>query len=110
MSLHQISHPWEVQNVEDGILVKIRYRDLDLQSLSVLTEELFELVQESDQSKLYLDFGEVDCLPSLAVGKLIALDRKLREAGSHQLVLWNVHATTHEVFEAEGWPDEPNLE
>jgi anti-anti-sigma factor len=104
-----LSHLWEVQNVEDGILVKIRYRDLDLQSLSVMAEELFDLVQESDRSKLYLDFGEVDCLPSLAVGKLFALDRKLRQTGG-RLVLWNVHSVTHEVFEAEGWPEEPVAE
>ncbi len=106
MALHILTHPWEVQNVEDGLLVKIRYRDLDLKSLSVLAEELYDLVLESDRSKLYLDFGEVDCLPCLAVGKLFALDRRLREIGG-RLVLWNVHPTAHEVFQAEGWPEEP---
>ena len=36
MSLHFCSHPWEVQDMEDGTLIAFRQRDLDPETVSVL--------------------------------------------------------------------------
>ena len=110
MSLRILSHPWEVQDLEDALLVKITPRDLDVGTVSVLTDELFELAQESGQRCLSLDFAEVHVLPSMVVGKLFALDRRLREVGG-QLFLCNLEPSISELLQAEscpgGWTDEP---
>jgi anti-anti-sigma factor len=102
MSLHVLTHPWQVQDFEHGLLVKIAQRDLDVSTISVLADELFELVQESGQPNLSLEFGEVHVLPAVAVGKLFALERRLRDAGG-QLVLCNVEPAVKELLRAEGW-------
>ena len=102
MSLHILSHPWEVQEVEDGILVKITPQDLDVQTIAILTDELFELAQESGQRTLYLDFREVDLVPSILIGKLFALDRNLREVEGC-LVLCNLNPVLTELLQVERW-------
>jgi anti-anti-sigma factor len=103
MSLHVLSHPWEVQEVEFGVLVKLNPRDLDVRTVSILPDELFELALESDRPKLYLDFTRISVVPSLVPGKLVALDRRLREHGG-RIVLCHLRPAVQELFEAEGWP------
>ncbi len=102
MSLHAITHPWEVQDLDDGPLVRLTPRDLDAGTLAVLADELFELFRESGRRHLTLDFAEVGTLSASAVGKLFALDRQLREAGG-QLLLCNLDATLRELLQAESW-------
>jgi anti-anti-sigma factor len=104
MSLHVLSHPWEVQETENGSLVKITHRDLDVQTVSNLADELFELALESNGSNLYLDFEDVRFLASVVPGKLFALNRRLRETAK-RLVLCNVNPALKQVFPAEHWPD-----
>jgi anti-sigma B factor antagonist len=109
MSLHPFSHPWEVQHVEDGTSVKLSHRDLDVQTLLILPDELFELAQVSGRPRLYLDFGKVNLMTSVALGKLIVLDRRLREAG-RRLVLRNLSPALQEVFQAVNWPSDSTSE
>ena len=82
MSLYTLSHLWEVEDVEDGIAVRLTPRDLDVETLAILADELTELALESGRPKLYLDFGRVNLLTSVVIGKLFAVDRRLREAGA----------------------------
>jgi len=103
MSLYVLSHLWEVNDVEDGISVRLTHRDMDAQTLSILADELSELALESGRPTLYLDFGEVHLLTSVVIGKLFAVERRLREAGG-RLVLCNLDPTRREVFEAMSWP------
>jgi anti-sigma B factor antagonist len=103
MSLHVLRHPWQVQELGDGTSVQLGHRDLDAETLSILADELLELALESGRPKLYLDFGKVNFLTSVAVGKLIALDRKLREVGS-RLIPCNLNPVVEEVFQAVNWP------
>jgi len=105
MSLHVLSHPWEVKEVEDGTLVTITRRDLDVETASILANELCELALESGPPTLYLDFGQVSFLPSVFAGKLFALERLLRQSGG-RLVLCNLHPRLKEFLQAEGWPRE----
>lgn len=104
MSLHVLAHPWEVQEIEEGTLVKLRPRDLNVGTTSVLTNELFELALEAHRPHLFLDFTAVNCLSSMVVGKLFALDRRLRAVGG-RLCLRNLQPVVEEVLQAEGWPD-----
>jgi anti-anti-sigma factor len=100
MSFHLLSHPWEVQETENGTLVEITHRDLDVQTVSILTDELFELAQDSNGSNLYLDFEDVRFLASVVPGKLFALNRRLRETAKH-LVLCNLNPALTQLFPAE---------
>jgi len=104
MALHFVTHPWEVQDFEDGILVRYTQRDLDVHTAATLVDELTELALESGRPTLYLDLAEVHFLPSLVVGKLFALDRRLRAMDS-RLVLCNLSPTLAEFLQVAGWPD-----
>jgi CheY-like chemotaxis protein/anti-anti-sigma regulatory factor len=99
MSMHFISHRWEVTTVEDGIMVTFDQQDLDPPILSVMIDDLFELVQESGQSNLYLNFAKVHLLPSIAFAKLIALGDQLNQSGC-RLILCNVDHHLYEFLEA----------
>jgi anti-anti-sigma regulatory factor len=102
MSLHVLTHPWEVQDLEHGPLVRIHPRDLDAATISTLIDEMFELVQESGQPHLSLDFAAVHVLPALVVGKLFALQKRLEEAGG-RLLLCNLSPSIKELLQAESW-------
>jgi anti-anti-sigma regulatory factor len=86
MPMHFVSHPWQVQDVEDGTIVTLTEQDLQDAGL---TDDLCELALESGRPRLYLDLLEVRKLSSTVAGKLFALDRRLREAGG-RLVLSNL--------------------
>lgn len=96
MSMHFVSHPWEVQDVEDGTVVKLTERDFQEPGL---TDELLELALESGRPKLFLDLLEVRTISSSVAGKLFALDRQLREANG-RLVLTNLAPTLCEALQA----------
>ena len=109
MSLYALSHFWEVEDVEDGTSVKLTHRDLDVHTLSILADELAELALESGLPNLYLDFGNVNVMTSVFIGKLFAVERRLRERGG-RLILSNIDPALHEVFQAMNWPDDPTEE
>jgi anti-anti-sigma regulatory factor len=78
-------------------------------TVAILADELFELALESGRPRLYLDFGAVDVLASIVPGKLLALERRLREVGA-RLVPCNLNPVLQELFRAEGWPGGPTPE
>lgn len=93
MSFHFVSHPWCVQEIEDGTLVRISVRDLDDATIAILVDDLFDLSLAEGRPNLYLDFQEIRVFPNSLTGQLIALDEKLREVGG-RLVLQNVQPST----------------
>lgn len=99
MAFRFVSHPWEMQDLEDGVLVTLAHRDLDALMVPVLVDELFDLVLENGQRNLYLDFGRVHFLASIVIGKLLALDARLNTVGG-RLVLCNVHKTLEDSLRA----------
>jgi anti-anti-sigma regulatory factor len=103
MSLHVLSHPWEVQAVGDGTLVTITPRDLDVGTVAVLADELCELALERSPPTLYLDLGKVSRLSGVVCGKLLALQRRLHQAGG-RLVLQNLNPALVEEPPAESDP------
>jgi anti-anti-sigma factor len=102
MSLYNLSHPWDVQEVPDGLRVRITPRDLDVHTLSIFTDECLELALENDLPRLYLDFGKVNILTSVVLGKLVALDRRLHQVGG-RLVLCNLNGVLQQLFRAVNW-------
>jgi anti-anti-sigma regulatory factor len=96
MSMHFVSHPWEVQDVEDGTVVKLSERELQDPGL---TDDLLELALESGRPRLFLDLLDVRAMSSAVAAKLFALDRQLREAKG-RLVLTNLAPPICEALQA----------
>jgi anti-anti-sigma regulatory factor len=95
MSMHFVSHPWEVQDVDDGTIVKLSEPDLRMAQI----DELLELALESGRPNLYLDLLEVQSLPASVASKLFSLDRRLRAAGG-RLILCNLASLLCEALQA----------
>ncbi len=91
-------HAWEVQEVADGILVKVTHRDLDAGTAMLLFDDLLELAQERGRHNLYLDCGLVEFLSSAVLGRLMLLDRKLRDAGG-RLTLFSLNPQLKELLQ-----------
>ncbi len=83
MATESLVNSWSIQDVEDGILVRVLYREVDARTGLLLVDELFELTQQRDRANLYLDFGEVELLSSAVLAHLLILDRTLKETGRH---------------------------
>ena len=94
--MHFVSHPWQVEDVEDGTVVKLTERDCND---SGLTEDLLALVMESGRPKLYLDLLEVRGLSSVVARRLFVLDRRLQSTGG-RLVLCNLASGLCEALQA----------
>jgi len=89
----------EVEDIGDVTVVNfVDRRILDEQNIQVIGDQLFSLVDEVGRRKILLNFGNVEFLSSAALGKLIALHKKLQAVGG-RLVLCNIDAEIHEVFE-----------
>jgi anti-anti-sigma regulatory factor len=89
MSFHFVSHPWHVQEIEDGTLVKVSAQDLDASTIAILVDDLFDLSMAEGRPNLYLDFLEVRLFPNNLTEQLVALDEKLRDVGG-RLILQNI--------------------
>ena len=94
MSMHFVTHPWEVQDVDDGTVVKLTEHDLRMAQI----DELLELVLESGRPNLYIDLLEVRSFPSQVASKLFGLDQRLRATGG-RLILSNLAPELCEVLQ-----------
>lgn len=73
-------------------------RMFDEASISELGSELLALVETTpEKSKVILDFTGVDYLSSAALGKMITMNKKLKEK-EIILILRNMNENIHEVF------------
>ncbi len=97
MALQFLSHNWQVENLEDGIVVALSQQALDSKTIWILVDELVELAHENGKPILYVDFSQVRRIASILFGKLITLDRKLREMDCH-LILCNLDPFVYESF------------
>jgi ABC-type transporter Mla MlaB component len=96
MSFHFCAHAWEVSDVADGIVVRLRNRDLNPDALQVLVDELVVLVRESGKANLYLDFANIGLVDDEVPGKLADLNAELRRQGS-QLALINLNSRLRDM-------------
>jgi anti-sigma B factor antagonist len=88
----------EVEDVGDVAVVEfLDKRILDEQNIQLIADQLFELVDTLGKKKLLLNFANVEYLSSAALGKLMQLNKKAREAKG-KLALCNIKAEIKEVF------------
>jgi anti-anti-sigma factor len=99
MSFHFLSHSWEVTDLADGIMVALSREELNANTITVLADELLELVRESGRPNLYIDFGNVGHLASVVLGKLLTLDSRLRKMDG-RLILCNLDSFIYDSFQA----------
>jgi anti-sigma B factor antagonist len=95
MRVHQHLEASDSQGVT---LVRLLDRELiDGIGIENLGQELLGLIESEDRSKLVLDFSLVDFLGSAALGKLIALHRKVA-AKNGMMRLCCICPDIHDVF------------
>ena len=99
MAFHFCAHVWEVRDIDDGTLVLLSQRDLDMTTAGMLVDDLIQIVHESGQPNLYLDFSKVQLIPTVIIGKMLALNEKLAEH-SGRLIILGLRAVHLEIFEA----------
>ena len=88
----------EVSEVGDATVVRFVDRKiLDEANIQGLGQELFNLVEQEKREKVLLNFSAVEFLSSAALGKLITLERKVKDHGG-KLKLCNIRPEIYEVF------------
>ncbi len=89
--------PLQAQPVPDGTLVRFPCADFDELTTSGITDALYDLALSHGQPSLYLDLDEVQYLASVTMGRLVVLDKRLRDAGG-RLHLCNLNPKVYDVF------------
>ena len=85
---------------EVGDVTVVRFVDrkiLDELNIQELGQEMFQLVEEDNKTRLVLNFQHVEFLSSAALGKLITLDKKVKAHGG-KMKLSNIRPEIYEVF------------
>src|SRR5437870_2506391 len=93
--MHFVSHPWQVQDVEDGTVVKLSEAEMQDGGLA---DDLMELFLENGRPKLYLDLLDVRSMSSSVARKLFGLDGRIQKAGG-RLVLCNLSTQLSEALQ-----------
>jgi anti-sigma B factor antagonist len=88
----------ETENGDNALVVKLIHKNLDESNAQAVAEQLFGMIDGLGQRQLRVDLGEVQLLTSTGLGKLVALHRRVKAAGS-ELTLHNVNELVYEVFE-----------
>lgn len=90
-----------LNSVTDDVCTTITFtngRIFDEMSISNLGLELLAIGDSApENSKVILDFSNVDYLSSAALGKIISMNKKLKEKGT-SLVLRKMNENIHEIF------------
>src|SRR4029077_6896841 len=96
----QLEHPPKKEDTARDVTV-VHFTgcqvSLDEESLHCIHDQLLALADESSESELLLDFGNVDYVSSTALGTLVSLHKKLLARGRHMTV-GNLSPQVHEVF------------
>ena len=80
-----------VSNIEKYTVIELRLPSLmDPIVLDDIAKELYRLVDEEDRRRLILDFEKVEYLPSMAIGIVINLNKKLAALKNSKLILCGV--------------------
>jgi anti-sigma B factor antagonist len=87
-----------VNEGEVSVVELLDKKILDEESISVISEQLFELAAKADKPRIVLDFINVGHMSSSALGMLITLHKRVREKGGH-LRLCCIRPSIYEVFE-----------
>jgi len=89
----------EVEEIGDVTVVNFVDRKiLDEQNIQIIGQQLLDLVNVEGRKKLVLNFSNVEYLSSAALGKLITLNKRLKEVAG-KLILCSISPEIYEVFE-----------
>jgi len=89
---------------QDGVFcARVKHQQLKEEDLEELSSELARLVDESGCRRMvhWLGPGDLECLYSVFLAKLINLQRRLEQVGG-RLALAETSPNTHDVFRATG--------
>lgn len=87
----------QVEEVADGLLVRVDRQDLDEEVRQDATRQLFALAETQGARRWFLDLNGMESLGGGALADLLRLDRELRRLGG-RLSLRNLHPRAYEVF------------
>jgi anti-anti-sigma factor len=88
----------EREDVGDATVVRLKLPRLQDDDAQVLFKQIYSLVDDMGRNKLVLNLGPVDYLPSMALGKLVMLNRKTQVARG-QLALCQLSPGVAEILE-----------
>jgi len=92
--------PKRIEVIEVGSVTIVRFVDRELIDQGLIQDagyELFQLVEGQRGRRLLLDLTNLDYVASMALGKLIVLNKKASSCGG-KLVLCNLGASIREAF------------
>lgn len=69
-----------------------------------LSEDLLALVDDAEHRKVLLNLSNVDYLYSLTIGKILALNKRLKDRGG-RLVMSNIKPQVQDIFNITGLND-----
>jgi anti-sigma B factor antagonist len=95
--LHPHALPLQVEQAGEVTLATITTPELGETNVHAVAAELGRLVDGRARPRLRLDLGQVRYLTSTALGRLVALHKRVRAAGG-ELVLANVTDPVYEVI------------
>ena len=88
---------FDVCEINDITIIRLRARELDETKLQRLTQELGKVVEEPQRERLVVDLGEVAFLTSTGIGAIIALQKKVHAVGG-TLKLCGLHPDIESLF------------
>jgi anti-sigma B factor antagonist len=97
MSTQTYEH-FDVRTAPDLTEVSFVAKQLDNANIQEIGDQLYQLVEQQRPGRLRLDFGSVEYISSMVLGKLLGLHRRVR-ANRGQLTIDNVAPQVYEVFE-----------
>jgi anti-anti-sigma factor len=91
--------PWlQMEQVADVTVVRFTQPNiLEEGKIHQIGKQLADLVETTDCRKFLLNFANIHSMSSNFVGKLVGMDRAVREAGG-RLALSSMRPDIHEVF------------
>jgi anti-sigma B factor antagonist len=106
---YELSLPFTVRSIPDREITLVSFADIDMPDaehgktiVRVPEERFVALIEESNSDwrrsrKVLIDLGKIDYMSSRALGKIIALSRRLSQSGG-QLVLSIAQPDLHQLF------------
>ena len=95
-----MSSPKRIAINESGKVSVVTFVDskiIDEEEIQELGQELYDLVERDNRSKILLNFSNVQFLSSAALGKLIGFEKRAKQH-SAELILTNIRPEIYEVF------------
>jgi anti-anti-sigma factor len=99
-SKHGTTHWLEREDFGEVTVVRLKPpKALDEDTIRAVFDPIYSLVSDMGRNNLVLNLAAVDHLPSMALAKLVMLNRKV-QAGNGRLALCQLSPTVKEILES----------